>query len=226
MINIKQQQLEIRGVVFDMDGLMFNTEDLYDEVTADVLARYGKTYSPEIKLQIMGTTARQAFDVMTRQLALPVDFPTFQTQIKEVFHHLLPDRIEKMPGLDQLLDTLESRGIPKGVATSSDRQFARTAMGCFDLEPRFEFVITGDDVQQGKPHPEIYLASAKRLGIEPACMIALEDSFNGSTAAALAGAFTIAVPTHHSRHQDFSHADLVVTSLWDEQIVQLFQGTS
>jgi HAD superfamily hydrolase (TIGR01509 family) len=211
----------IQGVTFDMDGLMFNTEDLYDQVTGIVLQRRGKKLQLPLKQKMMGLPGPQAYEILRADLQLQETYQDFHQEMEELFADLLPRRIEKMPGLDPLLELLEARQIPKGVATSSTRKFAQAALGRFDLIPRFQFVLTGEDVVHGKPHPEIYLKSAARLGIEPRRMLAIEDSWNGSRAAVAAGAFTVAVPTEHSLGQDFGHADLVVPNLGDRRLVEI-----
>ena len=127
-----------------------------------------------------------------------------------------------MPGLETLLQKLESKGIPKIVATSSHRKFANRNLAQFELTHRFEFVLTSEDVSQGKPHPEIYLAAAEKLGVAPKNLLVLEDSKTGSTAAAASGAFTVAVPTEHSVGLDFSHVHHVSNRLDDEFILNLF----
>ena len=99
-----------------------------------------------------------------------------------------------MPGLAELLDALEHGGIPKGIATSSGRRFTEHVLGRFDLAPRFQFILTGDDVSEGKPHPEVYLRAAANFGLSPANMMVLEDSQTGCRAAVAAGAFAVAVP--------------------------------
>ena len=107
------------------------------------------------------------------------------------------------------------------MATSSHRQFATEALGCFDLEARFEFLLTAEDVQNGKPAPDVYLKAAEQLGVKPAELLVLEDSEIGSRAAAAAGAFTIAVPTSHSVGGDFSHVNHVADSLNDPMIQEV-----
>lgn len=213
----------IQAVTFDMDGLMFNTEDLYDEVTSVVLARRGKEYTLSQKLKMMGLPGPKAYAVLQSELGLEDSYRDFQGEIDEVFADVLPVKIEKMPGLDQLLSLLETKAIPKAVATSSHRKFAATALGKFGLIERFEFVLCGCDVTHGKPHPEIYLTAASRLKVRPENMLALEDSVNGSRAAVAAGAFTIAIPTSHSRDQNFGHVQRVVQSLHDEALLSLFE---
>jgi HAD superfamily hydrolase (TIGR01509 family) len=214
---------EIHAVTFDMDGLIFNTEDIYDEVGGLLCSRRGHVFTTDLKLKMMGLPGTVAFEVMRTELGIGDSAVHLQQETDEIFRDLLPQRIETMPGLTNLLDLLESLEIPKAVATSSHRNFARLALSHFDLEPRFEFVLTADDVSQGKPHPEVYQTSAERLGVNPENMLVLEDSLIGSTAGVAAGAFTIAVPTLHSQHQDFSHVQRVARSLADEPVLSLFR---
>ena len=215
----------IKAVAFDMDGLMFNTEDLYDEVGEILLGRRGQSFARELKLAMMGLPGPQAFEIMKQRCGLNETIDQLQAECDEIFSEMLPARIQTMPGLESLLALLEERKIPKCVATSSHRQFATRALGAFNLQPRFEFVLTADDVTNGKPHPEVYLSAASRFSVDPKSMLVLEDSFTGSTAATAAGAYTIAVPTKHSLEMDFSHVDHVASGLDDEVIFGLFTET-
>lgn len=212
----------IRAVAFDMDGLMFNTEDLYDQVGEILLQRRGQRFSRELKLMMMGRPGPSAFEIMIGECSLQDSAESLQKEADQIFQDLLPAEIKTMPGLEELLDLLDQQAIPKAVATSSHRQFAQRALGFFDLEPRFEFILTSEDVVNGKPHPEIYLAAARRLQVMPDQMLVLEDSLFGTRSAKAAGAFTIAVPTVHSHDVDFGHVDRVATSLKDPVIFQLF----
>lgn len=186
---------KIRAVTFDMDGLMFNTEDLYDIVGEKLLNRRGQSFTTGLKLAMMGLPGPKAFAVMKERCGLDDPVESLASECEELFADLLPSRIEMMPGLKELLELLESKAVPKGIATSSHARFADRALGKFDLKPRFEFVLTAESVTHGKPHPEVYLTAASRLGVEPAEMLVLEDSVHGSNAAIAAGAVTIAVPS-------------------------------
>ena len=212
-----------QAVAFDMDGLMFNTEDLYDEVGDALLQRHGQRFTRQLKLEMMGRTEQEALLIMKQRCELPQSVDQLRTEVKEIFAELLPGRIEMMPGLIELLKFLEQYKIPKCVATSSNRQFATNALGSFDLEPRFKFVLTSEDVLNGKPEPEVYLTAAKRMGIPTKQMLVLEDSTIGSRAAVAAGAYTIAVPTSHSIDGDFSHVDHIAESLLDPMIQKLLK---
>jgi HAD superfamily hydrolase (TIGR01509 family) len=127
-----------------------------------------------------------------------------------------------MPGLVEVLEAIEKAGIPKAIATSSSRRLATETLNTFALIPRFEFVITGDDVVRGKPDPEIYLAAAERLRLQPAEIMVLEDSVNGSLAASRAGMFTVAIPSRPAANGDFDHANAILTALSAAFIEQSF----
>lgn len=220
IVRFDQSDHPILAVAFDMDGLLFNTEDLYDEVGELLLQRRGLSFSLELKLMMMGLPGKKAFQIMKDYHGLDDSVDGLIVETREIFADLLPARIETMPGLFSLLQQLEEKGIPKCVATSSHREFAKKALGHFDLESRFEFVLTSEDVENGKPAPDIYLLAAKKFSIAPSSMLVLEDSKIGSTAGASAGASVIAVPTRHSRDADFSHVHAVATSLEDPLIAQ------
>lgn len=212
---------KIRAVTFDMDGLMFNTEDLYDVVGDQLLVRRGQRFTRELKLKMMGLPGDKAFAVMIRECGLDDSVAALQDESRRLFAELLPKEIRMMPGLEELLTRIEAAGLPKAVATSSHIAFAQVALSSFELMPRFSFVLTAESVQQGKPHPEVYQLAARRHGVAVDQMLVLEDSVIGSTAAAAAGAFVIAVPTEHSQGQDFSHVDRTVNSLTDPFIEKL-----
>ena len=110
-----------QAVAFDMDGLMFNTEDLYDEVGDTLLLRHGKRFTRELKLEMMGRTGREALAIMKQRCNLSQTVDELLIDVKQIFSKLLPGRIEMMPGLSALLFFLEQHKIPKCVATSSHR---------------------------------------------------------------------------------------------------------
>jgi HAD superfamily hydrolase (TIGR01509 family) len=208
----------IRAVVFDMDGLMFSTEDVYTLVGKEILRRRGCKFTAELKHRMMGVPPRASFEMMIREYRLADTWEELAAESNRLFLELLDGRLAMMPGLAELLDGLERAGIPKGIATSSCRELVTACLKPFRLAGRFQFVLTAEDISQGKPDPEIYLTSAQRFNVSPAEMMVLEDSHNGCTAAARAGAYAVAVPGDHSRGQDFSMASLVVESLADRRL--------
>lgn len=216
----KMSQQTPRAVVFDLDGLMFNTEELYNEVGAELLARRGRQWDLDLLDAMMGRPGHVALAIMIDWHGLTDSVDALAAESDQIFATILDERLAPMPGLERLLAALEAAGIPKAVATSSGRRFVRDVLGRFEFEPRFEFLLTAEDVRDGKPHPEIYLTAAQRLGLDPAEVLVLEDSQNGIRAAAAAGTFAVAVPAGHSRRHDFSVASLVVDSLADPRLYE------
>jgi HAD superfamily hydrolase (TIGR01509 family) len=207
-------------VVFDLDGLMFNTEELYQQVGSELLRRRGHTLTQDLLDQMMGRPSRVALQIMidTHRLAATVDELIAETDA--LFPEILRTQLAPMPGLVELLAALEARGIPKGIATSSRRSFVERVLGRFDYQRRFDPILTSEDIVHGKPHPEIYLRAAQRLGVAPGEMLVLEDSENGCRAAVAAGAITVAVPGAHSRRHNFRGAALVAESLADRRLYE------
>ncbi|MBX9791141.1 MAG: HAD family phosphatase [Pirellulales bacterium] len=213
-------QSPAKAVVFDLDGLMFNTEELYQFVGGEVLRRRGKTFDADLLDAMMGRPGSIALQLMIDWHQLVDSIEQLETESDEVFAGVLDSRLETMPGLLDLLAALERARIPKAIATSSRRAFVVDVLSRFGLEPRFEFILTAEDVVQGKPFPEIYQRAAARFDLEPRELLVLEDSENGCRAAAAAGAFTIAVPGGHSRRHNFDKASLVVESLADPRVYE------
>src|SRR5581483_446563 len=112
-----------RAVVFDLDGLMFNTEELYQYVGGEVLRRRGCQFTPELLDAMMGRPGHVALKIMIDWHGLDATVEELAAESDEVFAGILPDRLEVMPGLLELLDTLERRSIPKAIATSIRRAF-------------------------------------------------------------------------------------------------------
>lgn len=213
----------IHAVVFDMDGLMFNTEDLYDIVGETLLNRRQQTFTAELKMAMMGLPGPDAFAVMKQHFGLDDSVDTLRQECSVIFQNLLPDRIETMPGLETLLSAIESSGMPKAIATSSHRQFADRALNTFDLQRRFEFVLTAESITRGKPHPDVYLLAAENLNVAPKNMLVLEDSIHGSTASLAAGAVTVAVPSRRVDRAQFGSVYAICERLDDLKIMELIR---
>ena len=212
-----------RAVVFDLDGLMFNTEELYQDVGGELLRRRGKRFEPELLDAMMGRPARVSLQIMIDWHTLSDTPEGLAQETEQIFAGILAERLECMPGLVDLLASLEQANIPKAIATSSGPRFAADVLAKFDFAPRFQFVLTSADIIEGKPHPEIYLTAARRLGLPPHDLLVLEDSFNGCQAAIRAGTFAVAVPAGHSRRHDFSGAAREIDTLADERLYQVLQ---
>lgn len=211
----------IRAVAFDLDGLIYNTEHVFNRTAVQMVANRSLPMPPDLLKSMMGRRAEESFKVMKQMLDLPDSIEELQEEAWASFFDMLDLYLRPMPGLFELLSHLETCQVPKAVATSSPRWYMERMLGRNDLAQRFSFALTAEDVTHGKPNPEIYLKAAEGLGVAPEEMLVLEDSEAGTRAAAAAGAFVISVPHEHSCHHDFSTAKRVARQLNDELIMEL-----
>ncbi|MGE3821377.1 MAG: HAD family hydrolase [Isosphaeraceae bacterium] len=212
-----------RAVVFDLDGLMFDTEALFAKVIADMLAARGKPPNPEIMRAMIGRRAVEAGEAF--RVLSGIDEPTeaLMAEARRRFHDEVDEAVHPTPGLFSLLALLESRGIPRGVATSSRRAYAEQLIGRHGLLEHFAFLLTSEDVTRGKPDPEIYRKAAERFGVSPGSMIVLEDSAAGLASAKAAGAFAVGVPHEHSPAESLVAADWIVDRLDAPELMDLIR---
>lgn len=215
----------IRAVCFDLDGLMFNTEHVFYESADVLLQRRGLAMSRGAMDAMLGRRPLESFQALIDFLGLNEGPAELLTESRVVFHELLLTKLQPMPGLFELLDLIEAVGLPKGVATSSPRDYLENVFGRFNLLSRFPIALTAESVTHGKPNPEIYLKAAQQLGVQPAEMLVLEDTQTGTRAGAAAGAYVVSVPHEHTATHDFSQAKYVATGLNDPFVIGLVQGT-
>ena len=211
----------IEAVAFDLDGLLVNTEELYQHVGSELLRRRGRTFEPDLLDAMMGRPQQVSLKIMIEWHGLADTIETLATETHEIFQSLLDTELRTMPGAVDLLDLLDAQGIARGVATSSGPAFAHDVLSRVGIRDRFAFVLTSADVIHGKPDPEIYQTAARRLAVDPGAMLVLEDSQAGCKAAVAAGAVAVAVPGGHSRRHDFTGARFVADSLADRRIEAL-----
>lgn len=208
----------LRAVAFDLDGTMINSEDLYEQAGEAVLGRRGKTYDPELREQVMGRPAVDSLRLIIEFHSLTDPIEDLIRECGELMLELMSTSLAAMPGVYELLDALDAAKIPYCVATSATREYADYVLTRLDLKQRVQFVLTAEEVQHGKPDPAIYLLAVERFGIAPPQMMVLEDSANGCRAAVAAGAFTVAVPNHHTRRHNFTGVEFVAETLADPRI--------
>jgi len=217
---MSNQSPALQAVVFDLDGLLVNSEDLYEEAGETVLRRRGKTYDAALREQMMGRPVVDAIQLMIDCHALPDPLEDLMCECREVLETLMANRLAPMPGVEALLSDLQRAQVPIAVATSGTGEYAHAVLSQLNLQHRFRFILTADDIRRGKPDPEVYLLAAERLALAPPQMMVLEDSANGCRAAVAAGAFTVAVPNHHTRDHNFLGARFIADTLADPRIRQ------
>lgn len=211
----------ISAVAFDLDGLLLNTEDIFELAGAELLSRRGLVMTDQIRHGMMGRRPAEAFRILQQMTGITEPLPDLMAETKLIFAEFAENRLCVMPGAAELLRFLETRGVPCALATSSPRPYMVHLLQKFNLLHHFQVTLTAEDVQHGKPHPEIYLAAADRMSVVPSEMLVLEDSETGTRAAAAAGAFVVSVPSRHTDWGDFSLCHLRIPSLLDEQFREL-----
>ena len=204
----------ITAVVFDMDGLMVNSESLARDVWNTVLAEFGCQMDDETHRRMVGRRTAQSAHIVQERFDLPIspaELAARKTQRWESVWrgHDLP----LMPGLKRLQNELARRDIPWGVATSSPRDYAEHIVAGLPRAIDCQAIAAGDEVERGKPAPDIYLLAAERMQVSPERCLALEDSVPGGHAAQAAGMTLAAVPGGTTTSADFSFADYVFNSL-------------
>jgi HAD superfamily hydrolase (TIGR01509 family) len=220
-LNVEATKLRFPAVVFDMDGTMFDSEILYYRSGVEMFRRRGLEYTQELALKIMGVPGREAMRLVKEDHQFPESPDELYNESQSILREMMVEELRLMPGLLELIDLLEAQGATIGVATSTERDLTEEMLTQFDLRRRFAFVLTRNDVQRGKPDPEIFLRACQAAGRKPQEVLVLEDSYNGTLAAKGAGCVCVAIPHELSRAIDFSHADLVADHLLDERLLAL-----
>jgi len=201
-----------RHVVFDLDGVIVDSEPIHEQATDEYLASLGIPDDEALRQDMMGRRVRELTDVLAKRLGRPPE--EVSAEREAIFWRLLErDGPRPMPGLDAAIARLSRAGLELAVATSGTRAYVGFVLERLGVRAAFKAVVSGDDVTLGKPDPETYLLTAELLGADPADCVALEDTFHGVTAARSAGMHAVAVPNALTAGMDFSAADAVVADL-------------
>lgn len=185
----------VRLVIFDMDGLMFDTERIAVDAWRSAGEQLGFPIPPELVIETIGLNQRDTEATLLRRLGK--GFPYEEARrlcIRYTEEIIARNGVPVKEGLFELMEALGSAGVPKAVATSTERARALRLLELAGVRSRFDAIVCGDEVERGKPSPDIFLAAAAKLQIDPACCVVLEDSESGLMAAHRAGMLPILVP--------------------------------
>ena len=203
----------MKAIVFDLDGLMVDSEPLARRAWEFVLEDYDRVLDEELYQKMIGLRLEDSSRLVGETLNIKVDPADLARKEEAKFEVIMAEGLPKMPGLDELLACIEELAIPWAVATSSRLAYARTVLDSIGMLDRCWAIASGEEVTRGKPHPDVYLLASSRLGIRPEECIALEDSAPGCQSAKAAGMLTIAVPESLHNVDDFTCANYVYRSL-------------
>jgi len=202
----------IKAVIFDMDGVLSDTEKVYAAVESDLLGRYGINFSvEEFTDQYAGVPSNVFLKEILDKHKIKADVNKLVKEKWERVNRAVRKRVIPMPGVFKLIDKCERRKLKLAVGTSSKPDFAWTILKKLGIERKFEAVVTINDVKKGKPHPDIFLLAAKKLGVKPTNCLVIEDGRSGMTAAKAAGMKCIGL-VKNKNSKDYP-ADILVENL-------------
>ncbi|HKW00572.1 MAG TPA: HAD family phosphatase [Vicinamibacterales bacterium] len=209
--------MSVAAIVFDMDGLLIDTEPLYKEAWQRAARESGVELTDQMYSRFVGRSNVESEAEIAWLFGPAFPIHVFRARWPEIWQQrALESGLPTKPGVPELLDFVEERRVPAAVATSSDMAFTKFSLEAARLIDRFKYLVTGDEVEMGKPAPDIYLEAARRLGVDAADCVAFEDSEAGTIAASGAGMRVVLVPDIQSPSDAAREAATVVlTSLHD-----------
>lgn len=202
----------LHALVFDMDGLMIDSERLYVAAEREMARSYGREVGDETLGRMMGRKPIESLKIFVREAGLPITAEAAFEIRNGLMRRKLREDLEAMPGLDRILGRFRGR-LKMAVATGAQGEFLRLVVEVLRLEGIFDVLQDSDGIETGKPDPTIFLSACRRLGLPPSACAVLEDSGNGVLAARRAGCYVIAVPNEYTRGHDFGPADFVASGL-------------
>lgn len=182
----------VSAVVFDMDGLLVDTEVVYRDAMSAIIGEMGHAMSLDVFRAMIGLPDNH--HILVDHYG--ADFPTadFNARVVVLADEMIAAGVPLKPGVAEILDHLDELKLPRAIATSSSHRAVVSHLGASGVIPRFHHIVAKGDYARGKPNPDPFLTAAARLGIDPASCLALEDSHNGVRAASAAGMMTVMVP--------------------------------
>ncbi len=183
----------VEGVIFDMDGLMFDTEPLWTQVWEPVLAEMGFAYPHGLADAVRGTSGK-SMEAIINRFVPEADAARVREGAYAAVHELIARGVPKKPGLDELLAFLDEQGVPMAVASSSALEVIEMNLNNGGVRAYFGQLLSGAGMANPKPAPDIFLQTAAAMGVDPARTLVLEDSLSGVRAGAAGGFVTVMVP--------------------------------
>lgn len=187
--------MQYQAVVFDMDGIIFDTERLVIEFWKEVAKKHNIPNVEHTCIQCLGTNRVRTREIFLENYGADFPFDPYRAEVTELFNtHYKGVPLPTKPGVRELLSYLQEQDIKVGLASSTAQHLVRDEIGTAGLLPYFQTLVCGDMVEHSKPAPDIFLKACEILNADPTKSIAIEDSFNGIRSAHCAGMTPIMVP--------------------------------
>ena len=215
-----------KGILFDMDGVLVDSEPLFHKAVNIMVERCGAApiTEEENNRYLLGTTVEETWLRVKELRDVPQTPAELLAGYNDVVKEVLRSDLTARPGVRALIAEAQRRGLPIAVASSSLREWVDLKLSVIGLIDAFPVALGGDDIENGKPAPDIYIKAARLIGLEATECIAIEDSPIGLAAASASGAYTICTLTDSTRHLDLSAADVIIENLEEFDYGLLAEG--
>jgi HAD superfamily hydrolase (TIGR01509 family) len=186
---------KLEAVLFDMDGVIVDSEPLWTEAEIQFLARRGLSYSPQLKAVLMGRDSREAVGILIEHYNLRESVDDVIEERNELVAGLFQEFLKPIPYALELVKSVRNSGVKTCLASSSPKRLIELVLDKFSIAGLFDLLLSGDQVARGKPAPDIYLTAARQLGVIPDNCLVIEDAPNGVASAKAAGMCCLAIST-------------------------------
>jgi beta-phosphoglucomutase len=202
----------IRTVIFDMDGVIIDTEPIHHHAFFTQFAELGISVSDELYASFLGSSTRNVFQQLKQEFSLPQEVDALLRRKRELFNEAFDTDagLDLLPGVRTLIEDLQQHGVQMVLASSASKATITRVFNRFGLAPYFSHTVSGEDFVQSKPDPAIFLHAAELANTPVTECIVIEDSANGVAAAKAAGIYCIGYASPHSAGQDLRQADRVI----------------
>jgi HAD superfamily hydrolase (TIGR01509 family) len=202
----------IRTVIFDMDGVIIDTEPIHHHAFFTQFAELGITVSDELYASFLGSSTRNVFQRLKQEFDLPQEVPALLLRKRELFNQAFDEDagLDLLPGVRALIEELKAHDVQMVLASSASKATIGRVFNRFGLAPYFTHTVSGEDFVQSKPNPAIFLHAAGLAATPVTECIVIEDSANGVAAAKAAGIYCVGYASPHSAGQDLHLADQII----------------
>lgn len=202
------------AIIFDFDGVLVDSERYWGPLLTDMLRSAIPGFREEDEKRCKGLNVHDTYAMLQREFGLTMGKEDYLAGIGRITDEIYGKLCAPMPGALALLERLAEAHVPAAIASSSQRAWIDTALDRFDIADHFRAIATAQETEgRGKPHPDVYLLAARKLGSTPEACLAIEDSRTGMASAKAAGMFCVGLRSDLNAEQDLSAADRMVTEL-------------
>ncbi len=208
-MRFKINTMKIKGVLFDMDGVLVDSEWFICEAAVRMFAELGLTVKRDDFLPFVGAGENRYLGGVAEKYNFPLEIERAKARVYTIYDEIIPGKLEALPGVNEFIRLCRSKGLKLALATSADKRKMETNLNEIGLAGDvFDVKINGLDVERKKPFPDIYILAAEKIGLKPEDCLVVEDAVNGIEAGRKAGARTLALTTSFDS-SFFSDADWI-----------------